>query len=474
MKIRYGLTLATAFAMMAGGCASGGAGGPASSGPAASQTERGLPITDNTHTRNADLFLVQAMQQEDEARQRQNYQQALDAALAGITENPNNPKSYFQAGQAYIGLGDYAAADSMLTRTEEMRPAYASETVQYREQGWIKLYNDAIEPLNAGQLEEAAALFELADQLFRGRNEALLNLGSIYSRLGENQRALEAYSAALVLLQENREEMQADTTQPGLWENHFGLVTTGLAQVYVSMGRHQDAAGIYEDMLAENPDDLMVLTNLATVLVQMEMADSAQALYDRILERPDISEFDLFNAAVGLYQVENYEMAARSFARVSEMNPMHRDAALNLAQTLSIAEDYEGLITASQALAELDPRNALAYIYQARAFSETDRTEESNEIFREYQDFGYEISELQVQPFEDGGAHLTGQMQNHTKDAGSTVTLRFHFGGEGGVEIGALDVTITVPDAEAFELFEAEFSSSEFVRGYRYEVLNEG
>ena len=473
MKVRYGLALVTAFAMMAGACASGG-GGPAPSGPEASQAEEGLPIRDNSNTRSADLFLMRALSEEDEAQQQQRYQQALGAALAGITENPDNPKSYFQAGQAYIGLGDYAGADSMLTRTEEMRPAYASETVAYREQGWINLYNDAIQPLNAGQLEEAAALFEQADRLYRGRDEALLNLGSIYSRLGENQRAVDVYSAALVLLEENKEEMLADTTQPGIWENHFGIVTTGLAQVYVTMGRHQEAAGIYEDILAENPDDLMVLGNLATVLTQMEMADSAQALYDRILQRPDISEGDLFNVAVGLYQIENYEMAALSFAGVLEMNPMHRDAALNLAQTLSIAEDYEGLIPASQALAELDPRNALAYIYQARAFSETDRTQDANEIFREYQDFGYEISELQMQPYEDGGARLTGQIQNHTKDVGSTVTLRFHFGGEGGVEIGTLDVNITVPEAEAFGAFDAEFSSSEYVRGYRYEVLNEG
>lgn len=472
MKVRYGLVLVTVIAMMAGGCASGG--GSASSGSVASRAEEGLPIRDNSNTRNADLFLMQAMQQGDEAQQQQRYQQALDAALAGITQSPDNPKSYFQAGQAYIGLGDYAAADSMLTRAEEMRPAYASETVVYREQGWINLYNDAIQPLNHGELEEAAALFEQADRLYRGRDEALLNLGSIYSRLGDNQRALDAYSAALVILDETREEMLADTTQPGIWDNHYGIVTTGLAQVYVTMGRHQEAAEIYEDLLAENPDDLMVLSNLATVLTQMEIADSAQALYDRILQRPDITEVDLFNAAVGLYQVENYEGAARSFARVLEMNPMHRDAALNLAQTLSIAEDYEGLIPAAQALAELDPRNGLAYIYQARAFSETDRTQEANEIFLEYQAFGYEISDIRVQSYPEGGARLTGQLQNHTKDVGSTVTLRFHFGGEGGVEIGTVDVSITVPDAEAFEAFEAEFSSSEFVRGYRYDALNEG
>ena len=472
MKVRYGLVLVTAIAMMAGGCASGG--GSASSESVASQPERGLPIRDNSNTRNADLFLVQAMQEEDEAQQQQRYQQALDAALAGITQTPENPKSYFQAGRAYIGLGDYAAADSMLTRTEEMRPAYASETVVYREQGWISLYNDAIEPLNSGRLEEAAALFELADRLFRGRDEALLNLASIYSRLGDNQRAIDAYSAALVILEDSKEEMLADTTQPGLWDNHYGILTTGLAQVYVAQGRHQDAAGIYEEILAQDPENLMVLGNLATVLTQMEMGDSAQVLYDRILQRTDVSESDLFNAAVGLYQVENYEMAALSFARVLGLNPMHRDAALNLAQTLSIAEDYEGLIPAAQALAELDPRNSLAYIYQARAYSEGDRTEEANEIFREYQDFGYEISDLEVQPYEEGGAHFTGQLQNHTKDVGSTVTLRFHFGGEGGVEIGTLDVTITVPDAEAFEVFEAEFSSSVYVMGYRYEVLNEG
>ena len=102
-----------------------------------------------------------------------------------------------------------------------------------------------------------------------------------------------------------------------------------------------------------------------------------------------------------------------------------------------------------------------------------ERTAEANAIFLEYQGFGYEISDLAVQPYEDGGARITGQIQNHTKDVGSTVTLRFHFGGEGGAEVGTLDVTITVPEAEAFQTFEAEFESSRYVRGYRYEALNE-
>ena len=119
MKVRLGLVLAAATLMTGAGCAAGGGG--ASSAPATGPSlpggqmlEEGVRPRDNSQTRAADLALTQAQSTTDEAVIQQRYTQALQSAMEGIAADPENPKSYFQAGQAYVGLNDYLGQTSSL------------------------------------------------------------------------------------------------------------------------------------------------------------------------------------------------------------------------------------------------------------------------------------------------------------------------------------------------------------------------
>ncbi len=484
MKVRYGLVLATSVIMSAAGCAAGG-GAAAPAAPAAKPTlhgevlEEGVRPRENKQTRAADLFLTQAQTATDTARQQEHYQQALEAAKEGIALDPDNPKSYLQAGQAYVGLNDFVGADTMFTRAEELRPIYKLETQVYREMGWVNAYNQAIQPLNEGDLEAAARLFEQANDLYQGRPEALLQLGSLYAQMGETDKAAEAYRKALEILSETKEAQLADTASAPVWKQHYEIATTGLAQVFSIAGRYEEAAQVYRDVLKDDPDNLLVLENLANVFAELAQsdstkafyADSARAILDEIFQRPDLDERGFYNAGVAFYQIEDYDGAAEAFRKVAEMNPLNRDAVLNLAQTLSIAEKFEELVPAARRLLELDPRNGLGWILLTRALSETDQVAEANKVFTEYQEMGFEVDNLRLQPYPDGGATLTGQVKNVSLDPGTRIVLRFHFGGEGGKEIGTLDIEIQAPEQEQFEVFRGEFESTEVVTGYRYEVI---
>jgi tetratricopeptide (TPR) repeat protein len=433
--------------------------------------EEGTPPRDNTHTRAADLYLTQAQSIAEEAEAAQRWQQGLESALAGIEADPENPKSYFQAGLAYVGLKDYTAADSMLSRAEEIHPRYILETVPWRERGWVQAYNDAIIPMNSGDLEAAAELFEMADALYDERPEAKLQLASLYSRLDRLDESVEVYRGTMALLEETREEQMMDSIGGPAWEQHWGIATTGLGQVLTMAERYDEASQLYGELLAEDPDNLTVLGTLANVLSELGQVDSVRALYDQLLSRTDLGERDLFNAGVGLYQIEDYERAASAFRQASERNDFNRDAILNLAQTLSISEDFEGLIPVSRRLLEMDPRNALGWIFLTRALSETGDTEGANEVFTEYQAIGYEIEDLRLEPDPTGGAVILGQLKNTSLEPGTAVTLRFTFGGEAGTAIGSIDINVSAPEVEQFEVFRAEFTSTEIVTGYIYEVI---
>lgn len=475
MKVRCGLVLAT-FALFTGtGCAAGGGGGqsaPSAPGlPGGEVLEEGTPPRDNSHTRSADLFLTQAQTTTDEAEVQARFQSALEAAQEGIAAEPDNPKSYFQAAQALVGLGEYDEAATMFDRAEEIHPRYILETEPWREQGWVGAYNDAIIPMNNGNLEAAAVLFEQANGLYDDRPEAFLQLGSIYSQLDRTDEAINSFRTALDILEETEETQMADTAAAPIWEQHYEVATTGLGQVLTYAERYQEAADFYGNLLEESPDDVMILGNLANALSQLEMPDSVQALYNQLLSRDDLGERELFNAGVGLYQIENYDQAAQAFRRAAEMNTFNRDARLNLAQTLSIAERFEELIPVARELLEVDPRNALGWIFLARALSETDQTEEANEVFNEYQDIGYEVSDLALTPFPEGGTSIRGVLKNNSLEPGTPVILRFHFGGYDGEEIGTLDVQIQTPEVEMSEVFQGDFFSDQIVSGYYYEVI---
>lgn len=475
MKVRLGLVLAT-FALFTGtGCAAGGGGGSsAPSGPSLPGGEvldEGTPPRDNSHTRSADLYLTQAQSTTDEAEAQARFQAALEAAQDGIAADSANPKSYYQAAQALVGLGEYGEAAMMFDKAEEIHPRYVLETEAWRERGWVNAYNDAIIPMNNGDLEAAAVLFEQANALYDARPEAFLQLGSVYSRLDRADDAVDAFRTAMEILKETEETQMADTATAPIWEQHWEVATTGLGQTLTYAERFQEAADFYGQLLEENPDDVNILGNLANALSQLEMPDSVQALYDQLLSRDDLGERELFNAGVGLYQIENYEQAAQAFRRAAEMNPFNRDARLNLAQTLSIDEKFEELIPAARELLEVDPRNALGWIFLARALSETEQTEQANEVFNEYQEIGYEVSDLSLTPYPDGGTSISGVLKNTSLEPGTPVILRFHFGGFDGQEIGTLDIQVAAPEAEMSELFQGDFFSDQQVSGYTYEVI---
>jgi len=478
MKVRLGLVLAAVTLITGAGCAAGGGSGanqPAAAGPTlpgGQVLEPGIRPRDNSHTRSADLALTQAQSTTDEAVAQQRYTQALQSAMDGIEADPENPKSYFQAGEAMVGLNDFVGADTMFTKAEDLHPPYILETEAWRERGWVNAYNEAIVPMNNGNLERAAELFQQAADIYDGRPEALLQLGSVYSQLDETDKAVVAFRDAMDILEQTKEEQLADTANAPVWEQHWEIATTGLGQVLTYAERYQEAADLYGELLDEEPTNMNYLSSLANNLAQLGMADSVQVLYDKLLNDPDLTERELFNAGVGLYQIENYDAAARAFRRAAEMNPFNRDARLNLAQTLSISEHFQELIPAARDLIAVDPRNALGWIFLTRALSETEQTEEANQVFQEYQSFGFEIENLSVRPNPNGGATISGALKNTSLEPGTPVTLRFHIGGPEGTEIGTMDVQVQAPAVEQSEFFQGDFQSSQQVSGYKYEVIS--
>ena len=478
MKARLGLILATAALFSGYGCAAGGGGGsqspsvlPTLPGVQGEVLAEGTRPRDNSFTRAAENFLDQAMSATEDVEKEDLYRKALDASLEGITEDPGNPKSYFQAAIANVNLGDYFGADSMFTKAEVLHPRYVLETEPWRERGWVDAYNDAIIPLNEGDLEAVVEIFEAANALYSDRPEAYLQLGSVYSRLNQPEKSAGAFRDAMNLLEASKELAMMDTAKAPTWEEHWEIASMGLGQALQISEQFQEAADLYGQLLAADPENVSFIGSLASVLTELGQADSVKVLYDNLLNRPGLTEFDYSNAGVGLYRIEEYERAAQAFRAAADMNPFNRDARLNLTMTYFGDEDWEAVIPAARELLTVDPLNGLVWIYMTRAYSELDQDEEANAVFAEYQAIGYEIEDILLDGTEDGGARVTGNFKNNTAEPGGTVTLRFHFGGPEGQEVGTLDIRVQIPAVEEAVEFVGTFTSPEMVSGYTYEVV---
>ncbi len=495
MNLGKGLILALVVSFV-GACASAG-------GVATGEAGGGNRPRDTENTRAASVHLVQAATAQGEQAQT-HFQQALDEATQAIAADSTNPKAYLLAGQAAVGLEQWQKADSMFTDALELYPGYADQIVSEREQAWVNAYNQGAAALNAGNTDQALAYFEGADLMYRERPEALVALGSIYARTGEAQKALDAYTGALKILNGPVPEGLGDE-QAANWREDRKGVAMSAAQLAAQTGDFSKAADILGNLLTQSDSldestKLSALTARAGYMAQAGQPDSAETIYNEVLKRSDLSSQDYFQIGIGFFNTGDYARAADAFEKAAELNPYSRDALLNLVQSLySEAVDvekgeatpernqqlnaiYDRILAAAQQVRDFDPlnRNLLSFMLRAyRGKAEMasgaearQLTQKTQELFRAYQAQKYEVENiaLALQPNET--AKVTGDFTNLSGEPGQNVEIRFQILDRDGNVLDTSMITVTVPEKNESVGFQTsvKLPSGKF-GGWKYEVV---
>lgn len=494
-----GLVLAIVAAVVTA-CASGGGGGAEAGAP-----ETGNRPRDNEQTNSAGVNLMQAQMAEGPEAQTR-YEAAMQDALAAIDAGPDNPKAYLLAGQAAIGLGQWIQADTMFDRAEELYPPYTGQMESEREQGWVSAYNLGAEALSSGDTDAAIRHFEGANALYQGRPEARLALGAIYLRQGDTEAAAEAYRGALEILSGPAPEGLGEE-QAASWQEDRQVAAFNAAQLTAQTGQYEEAASILQEFLANNQGqldasaELRAQTALAGFLAQAGQADEAEAMYEEILGRQDLTSSEYFQVGIGFFNTGDFARAAEAFSTAAEMNPYSRDALLNLVQSLysyameleeteetqernqELISIYDRIIEAAEQVRALDPlnRNLLSFMLrslrskaelsdEATAAALTRRTQE---LFREYQQQPYEVTEITVALQAGDQAEIAGNLANLSGTAGEEVQLEFDILDETGSVVDSTVVTVAAPAQEATAPFSATVSvPGGELAGWRYRVLD--
>lgn len=495
MHRRGGLLLALAGAFLAA-CATGGVGGDPG--------EVGERPRDDADTRQAGVYIAQAALTGGEASL-ENYQRALASALSAIERDPTNPRAYLLAGQAAVGARQWEQADTMFIRAEDLHPRFSDQVRAEREEGWVLAYNLGAEAMTEGDMDAALEYFRGADLLFQERPEARMALGIMHANAGETAEAIRAYRGALEIL-ERPPPAGIEEEQVEAWRRDRQVITFNLANLLAQGGRFGEAADLLADYLADPGADLdsevqlQALTAQAAFLAQADRASEAEAIYASLLDRPDLGADEHFQIGIGLFNASEYERAAESFATAARLNPYSRDAHLNLVQSLYTAaldleqepqsaqrdqrlrDMYEELLEAADRVGEFDPLNRNLLSFRLRAYrakadlapqAEADQLmRRSQEVFREYQQQAYEVSDISMSHQGNDRARVEGVLTNLSGTPGQQVSLRFTILDRNGNTLDTATAQVTVPGVDESAPFATtvDLSRGELA-GWRYELV---
>lgn len=448
----------------------------------------------NRATRSAERAIGLAMIQSDSAKRAQQFREALAAALEAVREDGGNPTGWLMAGRAYAGLDDFAGADSAFRRAEELHPPYREELVADREAAWARAYNLAADAYQAGQLAESIALFEQADRLSRKWPYALVVLGWLYGEQGENDKALNAYRAALEVFAGGL-PADAGQEQAEEWRTRHAEAVQEAGRLLAMAGETAEAEAVYRAFLQASPGHVGAMIGLAQVVG----GEEADRLYAELVGKEGLSEDQLFQIGAGLYEAGRYDGAVTAFRKAAALNPVSRDAHFNLAQSLyqraqelqpeegagppppELRVVLEELIRASEQTRAVDPNNRdlfrmLAYSYRGLGNMAGDQAEKARwegevaKVAQEYEAVAFEIYDIGFAR-EDGGIRMSGTLENLKVAEGGTIRLRVSVLGDGGAVLGSDDVEVRAPAPGDTVAFSAVLAVPGTIRGWKYEVV---
>lgn len=469
MKIRFGLVLTLALAAVGcgGGASPAGSATPSPmSGLSATTLRQGERPRQDQDTRDAQRAIDQAEDIEDPGQAETIYMQALSSARAAIAADSTNPLAYRLAGVAAIGAGDYMQADQYLDRAEELRPVYMIETEGIREQAWLELYNEAAPLVQGGDYEGAAELFEQANAIYDKRPEVMITLGQIYAQMREHDKALANLNKADSIIHSDQ-IMEVDSATASNWRESGKQIPITKASVLADAGRYEEAATLFRQLLAENPDDVETARNLAAMLVQMGNTQEAFQVYDDLLNRPGLTSVDLYNIGVGFYQGSDYKRSAQAFMKAAQASPKDRDALEMWTRSLQIDSAYAEIPPAAERWIELDPNSQTAYLILAQAVNQNGDSQRASQVVGQIEALKVVVNDLQLIRSLDG-ARVTGSVLNKQLDAGTSVTLDFTFYDTSGNPVGTGSKTVTVGEVDSPTSFEVDLTSSATIAGYGY------
>ena len=256
-----------------------------------------------------------------------------------------------------------AAIDSAFKVVETSNPECVTETARWRGQkAWVTLVNEAIEKLNAEDLEAANAAADRAILLNPYGPYGFVIKGQI---LQKRQRATEAFE----MYKKGIETASKDTAytdirrQSIVYLGNLAADSAEMASDAAAKRPYIEAARNAFDQILKDPGATEFRGNAQAGMCRVMIASGDTAALRQVYNEPitspaALSYADLMNAGVCLARAEMVPEATKIFRAALEKNTHHRDALSNLTIMLVNAENYDEAVPVASRLVAVEPNNA--------------------------------------------------------------------------------------------------------------------
>ncbi|MCE5271293.1 tetratricopeptide repeat protein [bacterium] len=291
------------------------------------------------------------------------YDEAIKVLEDSKAEYPNDPELYYYLGRAYAGTAKWAPAGDNFSKALTLNPdkELKKEIEKWRDFHWSSFVKEGSALLQQKRYDIAIDKYVLANKINPDRKESWANLGVAQLESGRafDEAQPPKPDSAKILYEGSidsfKKALELDPTNETFIKN--------LAQAYTIAGKEDEAIGIYEKCLENNPDDSQIKERLVTLYMTRQDFEAAARIFDTMLSDAgaELGAADYFNAASCYYQIymglskkedqaskdkaaEFLHKAAGAYTSVLEETPNDCEAATQLYYTYINLENWPKVI----------------------------------------------------------------------------------------------------------------------------------
>jgi tetratricopeptide (TPR) repeat protein len=280
-----------------------------------------------------------------------------------------NPAAWYYLGRIYLQQGNLYAADSALTRAEQLAPDCAKDIAGYRRNAWVALVKAGSKFEEDQNTDSALALYRQGGAIYRASPITFYQMASIMNEKGQ------ADSAAYYFGQAAAVAANATDTADVKYRNRSAFNQGALL---LNGKKYDQAAVVFEQYLKWVPNDVEAKRGLAGAYRGLGKVEQAQALEKELVAAgapPGAAgagaSQDLMAAGVNAYNDKKYADAAAAFEKLVAAEPYNRDALFNLSNTYLAMKNGPKLAAVAAKLVAIEPLSENALKLQGEGYKQS-------------------------------------------------------------------------------------------------------
>lgn len=376
-----------------------------------------------------------------------------------------------------------ALADSTMRIVEAAMPECKATTGSWRRQGaWLRTTQKASNLFNAGSYDSAAVYAKRSVLLDPQAPYAY----SILASLAQHDNDI---PAAIDYTRKAADVASSDTSFAD--QRRLSLFNLGIlvgSQAETATGDQQkklanEAATTFQTFLKESPKDENAATARASLARMLTLTGDTAAVkqtYAAVLANPSAyADEELVTAGVVALRAGRDSDAANLFKIVVSHNPYSRDGLYNLAAAMSNMGQQAALMPYARSLTQMDPNNPDAWLFMARGYQATAKTEKNAALKKAYTDSVITVfakyeklpTVVTIRSFTHNGADhsLSGSIENRGT-APATYSVAVDFVDKNGAVVASKTVSVGPVAPKAQATFKVQVQGTGIV-GFRYTPL---